>query len=86
LNPIRSDVKYFGNYSCLSSVEDSVTLRNEGSTSVTPVPPKVVGLAPVRCTPGRNLLGCKKDNEGKENKDSQKLEHFEVRFGLKIRK
>ncbi len=85
MNLIISDKNIFRKYSYfLSSFEDGVTLRNKGTTSVTPVPPQVVGLTPVRCTPGSDLLGCKEDDDGQENKERQELEHFEVRFWSKI--
>ncbi len=70
-------------FSSLSAVVDGVTLFNEGSTAVASQPPKVVSLAPVRCTPGVNDLGGQEDHEGQDDEEHQEFEHFECScFGI----
>ena len=58
------------------SVEDGVASRDEGTAAVASVPPEVVGLSPVRSSPGLNLDGGHHEDDGKDSQKHQQLEHL----------
>ena len=72
-------------FSSSLAVEDGVALGDERSTAISAGPPEVVSLAPVRCTPGVNVLGGQEDHEGQDDEEHQEFEHFEC-FGGNLKK